>query len=58
MYIGLHVKNCFSCQILKELEFFRHIYSNIQVSNFIKLRPVGGELFHVNCRTDRRTDMK
>jgi hypothetical protein len=31
---------------------------NIQISNFIKLRPVGGELFHGKCRTYRRTDTK
>jgi hypothetical protein len=27
-----------------------------QISNFIKNRPVGAELFHTNRRTDRMTD--
>jgi len=30
-------------------------WKNPQISNFIKIRPVGGELFHA---TNRRTDME
>ena len=35
--------------------FFRQFFfsKNIQISNFMKIRPVGAELLHV----DRRTDM-
>jgi hypothetical protein len=58
MYIGLHVKYRYSCQFVKKLEFFRNIYSNIQVSNSSKLRPVGDELFHANYRTGRWTGLK
>jgi hypothetical protein len=28
------------------------------MSNLIKIRPVGAELFHADGRTDRQTDMK
>ena len=31
---------------------------NTQISNFMKVRPVGAELFHAGGRTDGRTDMK
>ena len=30
---------------------------NIQISNFVKIRPVGAELFHADGQTDRRTGM-
>jgi hypothetical protein len=29
---------------------------NPQMSNFMKIRPVGAELFHADWRTDRPTD--
>jgi hypothetical protein len=29
----------------------------LQISNFIKIRPVGAELFHPEGRADRQTDM-
>jgi hypothetical protein len=29
--------------------------TNPQMSNFIKFRPVGAELFHADTRTDRHT---
>jgi len=30
---------------------------NTQIWYFIKIRPVGAELFHADVPTDRRTDM-
>jgi hypothetical protein len=33
------------------------MFENIQISNFIKIRPVGAELFRAGGRTDGRTDM-
>ena len=30
---------------------------NTQISNFMKIRPLGAKLFHEDSRTDRRTDM-
>ena len=37
-----------SRQILTELEFSRQIFEkkNTQVSNFVKIRPGGAQLFH------------
>ena len=40
-----------------ELEFSPQFSNNIQISNFIKIRPVGTELFHADRQTDRKTDM-
>jgi len=36
-----------------KLEFFDRFSENIQISDFMKIRPVGAELFHA----DRQTDM-
>ena len=36
-----------------KLEFSRQIFVNTQISNFMKIRPVGAEL----CHADRRTNM-
>jgi len=33
------------CQILMKLEFCRNILENTQISNFMKIRPVGSEFF-------------
>jgi hypothetical protein len=44
----------YSCPILRKLEFSRQIFEkNTQISNFMKIRPAGAELF----RGDRWTDM-
>jgi hypothetical protein len=37
--------------------FFTVFLKNTQISHFIKIRPVGAELFHANGPTNRRTDM-
>jgi hypothetical protein len=47
MYIGLHVKYRYCCQI----------FENLQIQDFMKIRSVGAELFHADGRTDRQTDM-
>jgi len=40
--------------MLKKPEFSRQILEkNIQVLNFMNIRPVGAELFHAGGRTDR-----
>jgi hypothetical protein len=54
MYIGLHA---ILVLFLKKLDFFRHIFKNAQISNFMKIRSLGAELFHVDRRTDGRKDM-
>jgi len=38
-----------------KLEFSRQVSKNTQMSNFMKMRPVGAELFHADGRTDRQT---
>jgi hypothetical protein len=40
------------CRILLKLEFSRRIFEKSQISNFIKIRPVGAELLHADKRTD------
>ena len=36
-----------------KLEFSRRVFpKNIQIPNFMKIRPVGAEMFHVDERTD------
>ena len=58
MCIGLHVK----CPLLF-LDFGEtfnvlDIFSkNTQIPNFLKILPVGAELFHADGRTDGQTDM-
>jgi hypothetical protein len=39
-----------------KLEFSRHILKNPQISNFMKIRPVGAELYHADGWRDGRTD--
>jgi hypothetical protein len=38
--------------------FLDRFSKNTEISNFVKIRPVGAELFHVKRRTDRRRDIK
>ena len=51
IYIGLYVKQCYSCHILMKLEFLDRFLKNTQKSNFTKIRPVGAKLYHAD-RTD------
>jgi len=37
--------------------FLDCVSKNIQIQNFMKIRPVGAELFHADGRTDKRIDM-
>jgi len=53
MYIGLHVTYPFFLSDFNGTsDFLDRVSKNIQISNFIKIRPVGAEL----VRADRRTD--
>jgi len=40
------------CKIVVKHELSRQISKNTQASNFIKIRPVGAELFYPNGQTD------
>jgi len=46
MYIGLHVNCLLFFPILMKLEFSHRFKKNIQIPNFMKIRPVGVEIFH------------
>jgi hypothetical protein len=48
--------NRYACQIPLKLEFSRQIFKYTQISNFMKIRPVGAELFHADGRTNRGTE--
>jgi len=39
-----------------KLEYSDRISKNTQISNFMKIRPVGAELFNTEGRTDGETD--
>jgi len=40
-----------------EIEFLDRFFKNTQISNFIKIHPVGAELFHADRWKDGQTDM-
>jgi hypothetical protein len=46
-----------SCKVaVIPVRYSRQIPKNIQVTNFIKIRPVGAELFHADGQTDRHDE--
>ena len=49
-------ENRYVCQILMKFEFSQRFLKNIPIRNFMKIRPVGAELF--SMRTDGRRDVK
>jgi hypothetical protein len=54
MYIGINVKYRLFLLDFNETRIFLTGFSkNTQIPNFIKIRPVGAELFHANGRTDK-----
>jgi len=53
MHIGLHVKYSLRFSDFNETWIFSKVFSkNTQISNFMNIRAVGGELFHTDGRTD------
>jgi len=42
--------------IIKKLNFLNRFSQNTQISNLMKIHPVGTELFHADRRTDGETD--
>jgi hypothetical protein len=54
MHIGLHVSTCYSCPIVTKLESSSADFrQNTQMSNCIKIRPLGAEMFHADGQTDK-----
>jgi hypothetical protein len=52
MYIALHVKYPLFLSRFNELEFSQQIKKRkAQISNFMKIIPVGAEFFHVDRQT-------
>ena len=54
MYIGFHV-TCplFLLDFNETLTIFGRFSKNVEISNFMKIRPAGAELFHADGQTDR-----
>ena len=53
MYIGLHIKCPLFLSDFNETQIFSPVIrKNMQISYFMKIRPVGAELFHADGRTD------
>ena len=50
IYAGVHVNYALSFQILMETEFSEQTCGT-PVTNFVKIRPVGAELFHEDGQT-------
>ena len=48
MYVNYMQSACYSCQILMKLEFSRRVLKTTRILNFMKIRPVGVELFHAD----------
>ena len=43
----------YPCKILTGLAFHDRFSKNFQISDFMKILPVGDELFHADGQTDR-----
>jgi hypothetical protein len=56
MCIQRHVKYLLFLQILINFNFLNIFSKNTQISNFMKIRLVGAELYHAVRRTERQTD--
>jgi hypothetical protein len=55
MYIGLHEVPVNLVFFYKTLIFLTDLRKTTQISNFMKILPVGDELFHADGRTDGQT---
>jgi hypothetical protein len=46
----------YSCHILMQFDFFDSFSKNTQISNFMKIPPVGSELFRADGQTDKHEE--
>ena len=57
MYVSTHEKYSLFLSDFNEIEFSVNIFSkNAQISNFMKIEPLGAELFRTDWQTDRRDE--
>jgi len=52
MYVDIHIKYRYACQMLKKLDFSRQIFNSRQTLNFNRFCSVGAELSHTDGQTD------
>jgi len=57
MYIGPQVKYPFFLSEFNETYFLDRFLKNIQIPNFMKIRPLGAELFHAERQTNKTKRM-
>ena len=57
MRIGLNTERLLFLSDSKDTSVFLRFSPNLQIRNFMKIRPVKAELFLADGRTDRRADM-
>ena len=57
MYIGLHVKYPLFLTDFIKLEFSLHIFEKPSNTKFIKIRPVGAELFHADGHDEAKSSI-
>jgi hypothetical protein len=50
-FIRLHIKYRYSCQISWNFNFMDRFSKDTQIPNFVKIRPLGAELFHADGQT-------
>jgi hypothetical protein len=56
VYIGHRKSARYFCYVFVKVEFCRQILICIQISIFMKMRPVGAELFHADQQIARQSD--
>ena len=53
MYIDIHIKYLLFLPDIEETWiFFDKLSKNTQIPNFMQIRPMGGEFYHVDEQTD------
>jgi hypothetical protein len=52
MYIGLHVNTVIVVRFESNANFLNRFLKNTQISNLVRIRPVGSMLFHADGQTD------
>jgi len=55
MHLGLHVKYPLFKSDFNQTSCLDRFPKNLQISNFMKLCPMGAELLHIDGQTDRQT---